>query len=149
MTKSTFIKFGAFAVALLLAYFANVAYQTHLGERALAETGLVSLELEDAIQRATDENKLVLSDLSAIWCPSCRKLDQTVFSDPMVQKTIEADFVFSRIEYESNEGEAFMKKYDARGFPTLIVIDPKTDKAIKLPLTFSPTEFIEALKKAS
>jgi len=137
--------YASFALVLLVAYFANTAIQTHLGRKALKATGLTHHDLPEAMQLARQQNKLVLADLSAIWCPSCRKLDRQVFSDADVHAAIDRQFVFARLEYDSEAGQAFKKKYGTKGFPALVVIDAKGDLVKHLPITFDPGEFVANL----
>ncbi len=131
----------------LAVYFGNVELQTYLGEKALEDISMPQLSLDQALAQAKSENKLVLADMSAIWCPSCRKLDKEVLSNPEVQAAIDEHFVFSRIEYESNEGKTFMENYDVSGFPTLLILNAEGKKIQKLPLTFSPEHFIALLSQ--
>ena len=131
----------------VLVYFGNVEVQSYLGQKAIDSTGLDIFPLEQALAKAKQENKQVLADMSAIWCPSCRRLDKEVFANPQVQETLLKDYVFSRIEYESKEGEAFMQKYQVKGFPTLLVLDDAGALVRKLPLTFNPDDFITLLAK--
>ncbi len=139
-------KSWAGVIALLaVAYFANVEIQSYLGREALNATGIEILPLDQALARAAAENKPVLANMSAIWCPTCRKLDSTVFSDPAVKQAIHRKYVFTRIEYESPEGKAFMEKYNVRGFPTLLVLDSTGKKLRQLPLTFEASEFLKLL----
>ena len=91
------------------AYFINVEAQSYWGRQAVENTGLTSLTLEKSLAKAKAGNKLVLVDVSAIWCGTCRKLDNEVFADPKVRKIINEKFAFSRLEYESEEGTAFLK----------------------------------------
>lgn len=130
---------------LAVAYFANVEVQSYLGRKALDATGMEVYPLDQALAKAAAENKLVLANMSAIWCPSCRKLDQSVFSDPAVHQAISRSYVFTRIEYESPDGKAFMEKYQVRGFPTLLVLDGNGKKLRQLPLTFDSRGFIALL----
>ncbi len=130
----------------LMVYFGNVEIQSYLGSKALEEVALPKLGLEEAMAQAKHEDKLVLADMSAIWCPSCRKLDKEVLAKQTVQEAINKRYVFSRIEYESDEGAAFMQKYDVSGFPTLLVLDADGNQLKKLPLTFSPETFIGYLQ---
>lgn len=139
--KSKWVSFAIMGGVLLAAYFINVEVQSYLGRKVLSQTGLSALDLPSALAKAESESKLVLADLSAIWCPSCRKLDKTVLSDPGVRRTIEERFVFARIEYESEEGAAFQQRYQVRGFPNLLILDARGDLVKKLPLTFDPAEF--------
>lgn len=130
-----------FVAAVLAAYFINVEVQSYLGRQAVAATGLVSVAFEDALQKAGDDGKLILVDVSAIWCSTCRTLDKTVFSDDSVKAAINEKYVFSRIEYESDEGQRFLERYNASGFPTLFVIRPDGSVVKRLRVTFSPAEF--------
>lgn len=143
--KASWLKYLIVAAVVAAAYFINVEVQTRLGEKALAETGLERRSLEEALTTAKAENKLVLADLSAIWCPTCRSLDKKIFADPAVKSKINEKYVFARIEYESDAGEAFMERYDARSFPTLLVLNPSGEKLSELPITTIPEEFIQFL----
>lgn len=143
--KISWVKYLIVAAVIVAAYFINVSVQTHLGEKVLSQSGLDYHSLDEALSIAKKENKLVLADLSAIWCPSCRSLDKNVFSDPAVQQAISAKYIFARIEYESPEGEAFQERYDARIFPTLLVLNSDGEKLDELPVIFEPTDFITFL----
>ena len=134
-----------FLVIGLAVYFGNVELQSYLGRQALNNTGLNILSLDEALDKARQENKLVLADMSAIWCPSCRKLDSDVLSNDKVKQSINEKYVFARVEYESAEGEAFMEKYNVSGFPTLLILDQDGNKLKKLPLTFNPNQFVTLL----
>mgnify|MGYP000149139822 CR=1 FL=1 len=139
------IKIAIFAVVILAFYFGNNAVQTHLGETALAETGLTIHSLEEAKLIAQSENKLILADLSAIWCPSCRHLDRDVLSDPTVKAAIDSKYVFARIEYDSPEGTAFAETYEVKGFPNILILDSKGEKQRQLATPVDPLEFVKQL----
>jgi len=136
---------AGFFLILALVYFANVELQSWLGRKALANTGLEPLSLNQALQNAKKEHKLILADMSAIWCQTCRKLDNEVFSDPRVKQAIKEKYIFSRVEYESDEGEIFMKQYAVKGFPTLLILDSNGNKLKQLNLVFDPESFIAQL----
>lgn len=143
------ISVAKIVILVLLVLGINRLVQSYLGESAYEKTGLGTLTLTEAVQQAQASNKLVLADLSAVWCPSCRKLDKQVLSQPEVKAAIEQSFVFTRIEYDSAQGEAFMQRFDVSGFPTLLVLDDKGDKLVQLPLTFDPTKFKSLLQQAA
>lgn len=144
-TKSTLRSLVIIAVVALAAYFLNVEYQSHLGQKAIDATGLEVLAFQDALVESSKTGKPVLADLSAIWCPSCRRLDTEVLANEVVKSKIERDYIFARIEYESDEGTEFMEKYQVSGFPNLLLIDGQGNKLKNLPRTFSPEEFLAAL----
>lgn len=157
-TPKTPPKKGAKALALswlpyllipILAYFVNVEIQSYLGRQAQKAVDLPSLALPEAMKAAAQENKHILVDMSAIWCPTCRKLDQQIFADPRVQERIQQHYIFSRIEYETPEGKRFMEQYQISGFPTLLLLDAHGKKLRRLPLTFSVEEFLTLITPAS
>jgi len=136
-----------FSILLLIAipvsvYFINVEVQSYWGRQAFENTGLQSHSLTDSIKRAKAENKKILVDVSAIWCGTCRKLDNEVFAKEEVKKVINEKYVFTRLEYESPEGEAFMQEHDVRSFPTLWMLDADGETIKRLNVTFEPKEFI-------
>lgn len=136
-----------FAIIAVSAYFINVEVQTYFGQQALEKTGLVSLPFEQALNQAKNEKKLVLVDVSAIWCPTCRRLDNEVFADDDVRRFIKEKFVFSRLEYESDEGQKFLEKYKASGFPNLWLLDGDGKVVKRLKVTFDKGEFLWQLNR--
>ncbi|MEP1383271.1 MAG: thioredoxin family protein [Paraglaciecola sp.] len=140
----------AVVVALSVAgYWGNKTVQSYLGQSAIASTGLKVMSLPDALEVAKSTQKLVLADMSAIWCPTCRKLDKEIFSSEIVKAQIQQNYVFARIEYETPEGQIFRDTYDVEGFPTLLVLDDNANKLVQLPLVFEPQEFTNNLQKVS
>ena len=138
---------GIIILLSVLGYYGNKNVQTYLGQQALDETGLEILTLEQALEVANNTNKLVLADMSAIWCPSCRKLDKQVFSDEQVKTQLNQDFVYTRIEYESAEGNNFMQNHQVTGIPTLIVLNPRGEKLVQLPINYEPLAFLKTLEQ--
>lgn len=143
--KSSLKSLTAIALVAAAAYFLNTTYQTHLGQKALDATGLEILSLETALEKSKKTGKPILADLSAIWCSSCRRLDSEVLANDAVKAKIQSKYLFARIEYESEEGQAFMKRHQLRGFPNLLTLDSDGKRLKRLPTTFSPETFLEAL----
>jgi thiol:disulfide interchange protein len=139
--------FGIIILISVLGYYGNKTVQTYLGQQVIDETGLEILSLEQALEIAESSNKLVLADMSAIWCPSCRKLDKQVFSDERVKTQLNQGFVYARVEYDSPEGKTFMQNYQVSGFPTLLVLNTKGEKLVQLPINYEPLPFLAALEK--
>lgn len=138
-------KILTWAAIAALVYFGNVQLQTWLGHRALANTGLEIHTLEEGLSLAASSDRLVLADVSAIWCSSCRTFDSKVLGDEDVRKLIDARYVFVRIEHESDEGKAFRERYDVQGFPRLLVLDANGELVARLPTVFDPVVFRTSL----
>ncbi len=143
--RSNLVKLAIIAVVVLAAYFVNVEVQSYLGRQALAETELEFLSLDAAQAAALQDGSPILVNVSAIWCPSCRKLDQSVFADADVRSEL-ARWKVVRLEYESDEGEAFLEQHEAAGFPRLFVLRPDGSLQKQLPVTFDAAVMVEQLR---
>lgn len=139
---SRYFSIAVFITVLVSAYFINVEVQSYLGKQALEKTGLKSYPFEQALDKAKAENKLVLVEVSAIWCSTCRKLDNEIFADKEVRRVINENFVFSRLEYETEEGQKFLERYKTSGFPNLWLLDGDGRVARQLNVTFDRGEFL-------
>jgi thiol:disulfide interchange protein len=151
MRKDTALlrKILTWAAIAALVYFGNVQLQTWLGHRALTATGLEIHGLDEGLRLAAESDRLVLANVSAIWCSSCRTFDGDVLGDDAVREAIEEDFVFVRLEYESDEGKAFRERYGVKGFPRLLVLDAQGNLVRRLPTVYDPATFRNALRGVS
>jgi thioredoxin 1 len=87
---------------------------------------------EKAKEKALKENKLIFIDVYATWCGPCKMLDKNVFSNKSLGETINSNFVALKIDGDKDENVMTMIEFDIEAFPTLILIDPKTNRQIKL-----------------
>lgn len=134
-------------VVFTVVFYGHRFVQGYFGEQALEALPFEQHSLEQGQQIAQTNGKYILADLSAIWCPSCRKLDEEVFSSPIVADTIMQEFVYVRMEYDSEEGKAFAKKFDLQGFPRVLVLTPQGERISELPLVFNATAYNANLQK--
>ena len=128
-------------VIVTLVYFGNNFLQSYLGEKAIGKISFEVYDLAEAKALAEQQGKLVLADYSAIWCPSCRKLDNEVFANSDIATTIESSFIYARLEHDTIQGTAFARQYDLVGFPRVLVLDPNGEQLVEMPLTFNPHQY--------
>lgn len=128
------------ATIVLIAYFGNQNLQAWLGQRAIDNTEFEAISLGDALTLAQEQNKPVLVDFAAIWCSACRKLDNAVFAKSEIQGIIESKYVFTRLEYESDDRKLF-EQYGVNRFPTLLVLNPQGEVIRRLSVTLDPEQF--------
>jgi len=143
------IKWTLIITVGFIVYFANKHVQSNWGAQARIDTGLVSVQLATAIKLAAQDHKLVLAEMSAVWCPTCRKLEQKIFSNAVVKKQIMQHYIFTRIDYDSIQAQQFMSQYKVKGFPTVLVLNGAAEQVANIPLTFNSTEYSAMLKKVS
>ncbi len=116
-------------------------------------------DLEKAKTQAKAENKKILLDFTGSdWCGWCKKLDAEVFShqefkDYAAKKLVlvEVDFPkgFKLPDTTKKQNDDLAKKFQIRGYPTIIVTSPSGAKRGELGyVEGGPKAFIKALEKA-
>ncbi|MBT1452245.1 thioredoxin family protein [Glaciecola sp. XM2] len=145
--KSFLIKPGSALLVFSLIYFGNRFVQSYLGEQARANIPIEVHTLQVGLDQAKAHNKLIIADYSAIWCPSCRKLDSQIYADLKVAETIDSHFVLVKIEHDSAQGEMFAKQYGLTGFPRVLVFDQDGQRMTEMPLTFDAQAYNANLQK--
>ncbi len=81
------------------------------------------ITLEQAIQKAKAENKLVFIDGYAVWCGPCKKMAKTVFLEEEVGNYFDENFVALKVDVERGEGPMIKRKYGISGLPGYVFID--------------------------
>ena len=89
----------------------------------IKELGWKKYSIEN-IQKADEENKLVMIDFFADWCIPCKELDELTFSDKKVQERL-SGIVLIKADLTKNSEEVnrLRKLYDIKGVPTIIFLD--------------------------
>ena len=91
-------------------------------------------DYQQALNKAHSENKLLFIDIGATYCAVCKSFDEQIFSQQMLQDTlalysllkIDADVHTKAYErVKQLYGDAIV------GYPTYLIIDPKTGAIIK------------------
>lgn len=132
-------------LGLLALYILWRTSPMQLGKDAFADTGLPNRTLAQAKTLSKAQNKPLLIDFSAYWCPTCRQLDRTVLSNDEVKQRIADQYVFVRLDSEAEGTRDLMKRYGLYGFPSLLVTDADGNLIRRLPVTFSAEEFLSSL----
>ncbi len=77
--------------------------------------------LDEAIQQAATEDKLIFVDFHATWCPPCKLMEQETFSHQEFIANSQ-DWVMAKIDVDKSPDTAI--KYGVSGLPTLAVLHP-------------------------
>ncbi len=78
--------------------------------------------LEEALEQARKENKLVFVDFWTTWCGWCKKLDHDTYTDPKVIAALNEHYVCLSVDAESKIGAPLARKYSVNGYPTLLFL---------------------------
>lgn len=107
-------------------------------------------ELQKIIAQAIKENKPVMLDYYADWCPSCKEMDGATFTNPDVRKALKS-FVAVRVDITKNDAnsEALRKKYNVFLPPYIVFLDNKGSEIKKAAIAgeVSPKDLLAQLKR--
>jgi thioredoxin-related protein len=115
-------------------------------------------DLEKAKAQAKAENKKILLDFTGSdWCGWCKKLDAEVFSQQAFKDyaakhlvLVEVDFPrsFQLPEATKKQNEELQKKFQIRGYPTIVITSASGTKRGELGyVPGGPEAFLKELKK--
>jgi uncharacterized protein YyaL (SSP411 family) len=75
-----------------------------------------------AFDRAKTEDKLILLDLTAVWCHACHVMDETTYVNSQVVRLLNASFVPVRVE--TDQRPDIEARYKHGGWPTTSILLP-------------------------
>jgi len=87
--------------------------------------------VEQTIQMAVSENKLIAFYFKNQICPYCSQVEDFVFYDEEVSKKLR-NFLFVELDIRSEEGSKLARRFGVPGTPTFVIYDPKRDKVVSL-----------------
>lgn len=116
-------------------------------------------DFDKAVEKAKAEKKNVLLDFTGSdWCGYCIKLDKEVFDTAKFKAWAQKNVVLVQVDFPNKvklsekvvkQNAALKSKYPARGYPTIVVIDPE-GKALLTKVGYQPGSgpdaYLEALK---
>lgn len=88
------------------------------------------------LEQAKRLDKPVLMNFTAIWCPYCQAMKDSVWSNPLVIETTKA-FIPVWVDVDSNKAAATVyhasaRKYGGIGIPNMLFLDAQGDSLLHL-----------------
>jgi len=77
---------------------------------------------DDAFAEAKRDDKLILLDISGVWCHWCHVMDETSYSDSQVIQLINDRFIAIRVE--TDQRPDVNRRYNMGGWPTTAFLTP-------------------------
>ncbi len=97
---------------------------------------------EEALAKASEENKLIFVDAYTTWCGPCKRMSKNVFPLPEVGNYYNEHFVNMKIDMEKEPGKQFGRKYPVTAYPTFYYIDPDGKTVLTTKGGRQPADFI-------
>ena len=98
MKLSTFY-FTLFSLISVIMLFSTVQAQSQSMEAV--DPNINPVSLEEALKAAAREEKKILIDVYAEWCPYCQRMHSNVYTSEVVLKAISEYFIWVKINVES------------------------------------------------
>ncbi|WP_394906321.1 thioredoxin family protein [uncultured Mesonia sp.] len=103
-------------------------------------------DIEEAIEVAKIEDKLIFVEFYASWCGVCKKLKKETFKDKEVGDFYNQHFVNLKYNAEKGEGRYLAQQFNVRAYPTLIYLNENGKILGKFTGFKAPYPFIQQAK---
>ena len=101
-------------------------------------------EVDAAFGRARQQGKPVFVYWGAAWCPPCNQLKATLFNRADFIERSRA-FVPVYVDGDSAGAQKLGTRFKVRGYPTMVLFDPKGAEITRLPGEVDPQLYTEVL----
>ena len=100
---------------------------------------------EEAFDRAMAEDKLILLDLTAVWCHACHVMDSETYSESNIVTLLNTKFIPIRVD--TDQRPDVDSRYRSGGWPTTSILLP-TGEILFQANSMGPEELGEALRES-
>ncbi|MFN3783874.1 MAG: thioredoxin family protein [Spirosomataceae bacterium] len=129
--RAIHLKFFVFFFALATTSFAQQKKEGIIFENS---------NWKSILEKAKKQKKLVFLDAYTTWCGPCKAMQARVFPDQKLGEFYNTHFVNAKIDMEQGDGLKLANKYPIQGYPTLLFIDPVTEKVVNQALGYRSIE---------
>lgn len=144
--KAIYLALCVFSLALQLSPNSLLALDNQVNSDVSATDSTIRwVDWEaSAFDRAKDEDKLILLDLTAIWCHACHVMDETTYVNPQVVELLNSAFIPVRVE--TDQRPDIEARYKQGGWPTTSILLPSGEILFQAN-SLSPAELLVALQE--
>jgi thiol:disulfide interchange protein len=108
--------------------------------------------VDDGLEQARKQGKPVMIDFMAVWCPPCKAMEDSTFSDRAVVEKASA-FVPVRIDIDkqrevASKYGALARKYGGVGIPNILFLSVDGKKLKHVVGYYGPRELVAAMDSA-
>lgn len=117
---------------------------------SMAQINFTDLTIDQAIELAKKEDKMIFVDLSATWCGPCKVMKRTTFQDANVGEFFNEKFInlFIECDIDKQSAEIMKERYKYNAFPTLLFLDKNGVMFHKIVGSMEVEQFLPNVKGA-
>lgn len=107
------------------------------------------LTWKEAQKASKKEKKPIFMDAYAVWCGPCKWMSANMFTHNEIADFYNENYICVKFDMEKGEGKDLAKKYNVRGYPTLIYTDHKGELLyITVGASQNPTDYVKMGQRA-
>jgi thiol:disulfide interchange protein len=136
---------GVLVVSFLFAVclFGSCAKETE--QQAAGDNVDWLVSLEEALERAREQERPIMIDVYADWCVWCKRLDSDTYSNKdVVAKAGE----FVSLKLDADAHRSWVSRYQVGGLPTILFIDPDGKEIHRVIGYKPPGQFVSEMEVA-
>ena len=139
------LKYAKVALLMLLLALLAGGAAGCASECAESQVGWV-YSLDEALSRAQSNNKLVMIDFYANWCPPCKDMDCKTYSDDELGAFVNENFVPLKVNVDKSNVDG---PYGISSIPQVVFLSPdgtEIDKGLRIVGYVPPDSFQSRLR---
>ena len=99
-------------------------------QKVKSHHGFILNDFDGALKKAKKEQKILLVDFGARWCPACLRLENEIFRSEDFKKKAK-EFVKVKLDVDLFENTVLVEKYQIKGFPTVIFLTTEGQEVLR------------------
>ena len=117
------------------------ATKAGVSEETEAGTAFHALTLDQALEKAKTDGKVVMVDFYTVWCGPCKLLDQKTWTDDKVKEWLREKTV--AVKFDAEKEEVLAEKYRIESYPTLLFVNPDGSELGRISSFVKPNDFLK------
>ena len=90
------------------------------------------ISLDEALQKAKEQNKIIFIDIYAVWCGPCKYLSSEVFTDDDLGTFMNENFINLKLDGEEGDGDVLMRDFALDAYPTMLFLSADREEKGKI-----------------